>query len=138
MLSTLACAKESQTKLKWYTNLEEAVKIATVNQKSILVDFTGSDWCIWCHRLDDEVFSKKEFSDWAKKNLVLVKLDFPKNINQSIETKTYNRNLARKFQIKGFPTILILDSKGKLIETTGYLRGGPKNYIKNLEQIIKK
>ena len=77
MLSTLACAKESQTKLKWYTNLEEAVKIATVNQKSILVDFTGSDWCIWCHRLDDEVFSKKEFSDWAKKNLVLVKLDFP-------------------------------------------------------------
>ena len=72
------------------------------------------------------------------KNLVLVKLDFPKNIKQSKETKLYNRNLANKYKIKGFPTILILDSKGKLLDTTGYLPDGPVNYIKSLEKIINK
>ncbi len=138
MLSAMACAKESKSGLKWETNLEKAIKIATAEKKSILVDFTGSDWCIWCHRLDDEIFSQKEFIDWAKKNLVLVKLDFPKDIPQSKETKLYNRNLAKKYKIKGFPTILVLDSKGNLLETTGYLRGGPSNYIKNLERIINK
>ena len=138
MLSTMACAKESKSNSKWDTNLENAIKIASAQNKSILVDFTGSDWCVWCHRLDNEVFSKKEFSDWADKNLVLVKLDFPRNIKQSKETKLYNRNLARKYEIKGFPTILVLDSKGKLLEKTGYLPGGPLKYIESLKRIIKK
>jgi len=127
---------QSPDKLNWKTNLEQAVAQAKKENKAVLVNFTGSDWCIWCKRLNSEVFSQKEFEEYADKNLVLVKLDFPKDIQQTNATKLYNNNLAQKYGIEGFPTILILNSKGDLVAKTGYQPGGATNYVKHIESFL--
>ena len=131
------CSKSGAAdNLKWQDNLEKALQQAKKENKAVLVNFTGSDWCIWCKRLTEEVFSKKEFETYAKKNLVLVKLDFPRSIEQSAETKMYNNNLAQKFGVQGFPTILLFNSSGKLVLTTGYQPGGPASYVNHLKSYL--
>jgi protein disulfide-isomerase len=133
----VGCAKTGATDdLSWQDNLEKALQQAKKENKAVLVNFTGSDWCIWCKRLTEEVFSKKEFETYAKKNLILVKLDFPRNIEQSTETKMYNNNLAQKFGVQGFPTILLFNSSGKLVLTTGYQPGGPASYVNHLKSYL--
>lgn len=106
---------------------------AQKENKTVLVNFTGSDWCIWCQRLSNEVFTQKEFEVFAKENLILVKIDFPKNIEQSMETKMYNNQLAQRFGVKGFPTIFLLNKNGHVILQTGYQPGGPINYVNHLK-----
>jgi protein disulfide-isomerase len=123
-------------KLNWETNLEQAVAQAKKENKAVLVNFTGSDWCIWCKRLNSEVFSQKEFEEYANKKLVLVKLDFPRDIQQTDATKLYNNTLAQKYGIEGFPTILILNSKGDLVAKTGYQPGGAANYVQHIKSFL--
>jgi len=126
----------SKDGLNWESNLEQAIALAKKENKAVLVNFTGSDWCIWCKRLSSEVFQQEAFKNYADESLVLVMLDFPRNIQQSAETQTYNRNLAEKYGIQGFPTILIFDSEGKLAGQTGYLPGGPEKYIQNIKSYL--
>lgn len=113
-ISLLAFAQE----LNWYENYDQALKEAKSKKIPVLINFTGSDWCIWCKRLDKEVFSTKEFNTYAKKNLVLLKIDTPKNIKQSDELKKANRALVEKFEIQGFPTIVLINADGKEINRT--------------------
>jgi protein disulfide-isomerase len=128
------CAKTGAAdKLTWQENLEKALAQAKKENKAVLVNFTGSDWCIWCKRLTEEVFAKKEFESYAAKNLILVKLDFPRNVEQTTETKLYNNTLAQRYRVQGFPTILLFNSSGKLVLTTGYQQGGPVNYVNHLK-----
>lgn len=122
--------------LDWTGNLEKAIEQAKKENKAVLVNFTGSDWCIWCKRLSAEVFQQKEFETYAKDNLVLVMLDFPKNIEQSQETKSYNNMLAQKYGIQGFPTILIFNNQGKMVAQTGYQPGGATNYVKHIQSYL--
>ncbi len=135
-ISSTGNKKSSAAVLKWNEKLEPAIAIAKKQNKPILVDFTGSDWCVWCKRLSDEVFTQKEFIDYANKNLVLVKIDFPQNTEQSKETAYYNRQLAQKYGIQGFPTIILLDSNGKVVNYTGYQEGGAKSYIEHIKSIL--
>ncbi len=138
-VSTIVFAINTNTKnadgekLKWSENLESAIKTAKTEKKAILVNFTGSDWCIWCKKLNAEVFSQKEFINYAKKNLVLVKVDFPRNTPQSNETVYYNRQLAQNYNIQGFPTILLLNSSGEVVAQTGYQEGGAKSYVEHIK-----
>ena len=122
----------------WVTDYEKALETAKKEKKHLLLNFTGSDWCGWCIKLDKEVFDKSKFKKFAKKELVMVKLDFPNKKKQSKEEKAQNAKLAKEHGIRGYPTILILDSSGKVIGKTGYQKGGEKNYIKHIEDIIKK
>lgn len=120
----------------WMTDMDAAMKLSAKTGKPILADFSGSDWCGWCVKLDKEVFSKKAFKDFAKDNLILVLLDFPRSKAMSAKLKKQNAALAAKYGIRGYPTVLLLDSKGKVIVKTGYRRGGPKGYIKFLKSKI--
>ncbi|PXA03741.1 thioredoxin family protein [Coraliomargarita sinensis] len=126
----------SDTEANWITDFDAAKAKAKADGKPMLLNFTGSDWCGWCIKLDKEVFSKAAFQTYASENLVLVELDFPRNKEQSEETKAQNEALAKKYGIRGFPTILVLDSEGKLIEKTGYRRGGAEKYVEHLSGII--
>ena len=131
------CSKSGTSdNLKWETNLETALQKAKTENKAVLVNFTGSDWCVWCQKLSAEVFSKNEFEDYAEENLILVKIDFPQNIEQSAETKSYNTQLAQKFGIQGYPTILLFNSSGNLALTTGYQPGGPVAYVEHLKNSL--
>jgi thioredoxin-related protein len=122
----------------WKTDLPAALKEAKKDGKVVLVDFSGSDWCGWCIRLDKEVFNKPAFKKFAKKKLVLVMLDFPRNKPQTNKLKAANQRLAQKYGVRGFPTVLLLDATGKVLLKTGYQAGGPKKYIKHLEAKIPK
>ena len=122
--------------LDWKTNLEEALEIAKKENKAVLINFTGSDWCKWCFKLSDEVFSQDEFAAYADKNLVLVKIDFPRNISQTNETKKYNQTLAQRYGIQGFPTILIMNTQGQLVAKTGYQPGGAGNYVTHIQSYL--
>ncbi len=131
-----SCKSQQSDNLSWDVNLESAISKAQSENKYILVNFTGSDWCIWCKRLSNEVFSQKEFKEFADDNLILVMIDFTKNIEQSPETKIYNQQLLQQFAIEGFPTIFILDKDGNERLRTGYLPGGAVNYINHLKQYM--
>ena len=121
----------------WLTDFDKAKKEAKERDVPILADFSGSDWCGWCIRLDKEVFSKKEFKDYAGKNFVLFLADFPSEKAQSKEVKEQNARLQKKYGVRGFPTVLILDSEGKELGRTGYKRGGAGAYIKHLKKLVK-
>ena len=120
----------------WMTDFAAAKIKAAAEQKPLLLDFTGSDWCGWCIKLDKEVFSQKSFKEFAADNLVLVELDFPRGEEQSEDLKAQNKALAEKYGIRGFPTILVLSPEGELIEKTGYQRGGPEAYVAHIKEIL--
>ena len=119
---------------KWYTDLDEAKAVAVKENKPLLVDFTGSDWCGYCIKLHAEVFDKPEFEAFAK-NYVLVELDFPNKKPQPAEEKAKNKATQTKFGVSGFPTVLLIDAKsGEAYgRQSGYGPGtGPKAYIEKL------
>ena len=122
--------------LQWLESYEQALVLAKAEQRAILIDFTGSDWCTWCIRLDEEIFSKSEFRDWAKDNVVLLKLDFPQTQPQSMELVEQNQGLAQQYGIQGFPTILFINDSGQVLGNSGYLQGGPGGWIEDAEQKI--
>ena len=119
-------------------NYTEALAAAKSLKRPVFIDFTGSDWCGWCIKLDREVFTQKEFIRYAKNDLVLLKLDFPQRKKISEAQQKQNMELAQKFGIRGFPTIVIVDAEGKEIARTGYRPGGDKKYVKHLKELLKK
>ncbi|MCP4177862.1 MAG: thioredoxin family protein [bacterium] len=120
----------------WLTNLSEAQKISAKENKPILIDFSGSDWCQWCKKLDKEVFATTVFKNYAKDNLVLLLADFPMDKKQTPEIKAQNTKLAEKYNIAGFPTVLLTDSKGNIILRTGYMAGGAQKYVESLKSAV--
>ncbi|MCF7847797.1 MAG: thioredoxin family protein [Kiritimatiellales bacterium] len=123
----------------WETDFSKASAKAKAENKYMLLDFSGSDWCGWCIKLDNEVFSKGEFKQYAKENLVLVMLDFPRNKSkQGAEVIKQNDELAKKFGIRGFPTVIILNPAGKPVAQTGYQDGGPVKYVEHIKGLIAK
>lgn len=118
----------------WLDDLEKAKAQAKAENKKILLDFTGSDWCGWCKKLDAEIFSQQEFKDYAAKKLVLVEVDFPKGFQLPEATKKQNDALAKKFQVNGYPTVVVTSASGTKKGQLGYMEGGPKAFIKALEK----
>lgn len=120
----------------WLTDFEAAKKTAAEKKLPILADFSGSDWCGWCIKLNREVFSQNEFKDFAKDSLVLFLADFPRKKRQDDKVKKQNADLSKKYAIEGFPTVLLMDAEGKVFARTGYERGGASAYVKHLKKLI--
>jgi thioredoxin-related protein len=126
------------SELPWSTDLPKALEQAKAENKIVLLDFTGSDWCVWCMKFDNDVLSQPEFASYAKTNLVMVMLDFPNAKPQSDSVKKTNKDLQEKFKVDGFPTYVALTPDGKEIgRQTGYLSGGPEAFIAELEKFRK-
>ena len=120
----------------WLVSFEQAKKKSAETGRPIAVDFTGSDWCGWCIKLDEEVFSKPEFEKWASEKVVLLKLDYPRGTKQDEALVKQNRTLMRTYGIEGFPTILFLDATGQVIGQSGYEPGGPANWTSLADQML--
>lgn len=127
----------SAAKEGWTENFEAAKAQAKKQNKKIVLDFTGSDWCPFCLRLEKDVFSKPEFKDYAAKHLVLVEVDFPEHARQSAATKKQNEALQTKYGVQALPTIVVLSPSGAKVGQSGYFDGGPKAFIKIVEQTKK-
>jgi len=137
LFACLALLRAGAEELKWTTDLPKAQAQAKQEHKLVMLDFTGSDWCGWCIMLDKEVFSKPEFKEYASKNLVLLELDFPRAKRMPPETAKQNEQLALKYGIQGFPTVVVFDSSGKPLGALGYQQGGPQAFIAQLEKLRK-
>lgn len=124
--------------LTWLTDLPKAQAQAQAENKMVLLNFTGSDWCVWCVRLKTEVFSQPKFAEYANKNLVLVEVDFPHTKKLSAEQKAANDALQQKYKIQGFPTIIVLNGEGKQVGELGYMKGGPAAFTAELDKAKKK
>jgi thioredoxin-related protein len=123
----------------WQTNLEAAKAQAKKENKALLLDFTGSDWCGYCIKLKGAVFDKAEFAKFAEKNLVLVELDYPRSKKLPADVKKQNDKLQTKFNIEGFPTIMVMSADGKeLGRLVGYEGDNVTDYIKRLEKFLPK
>ena len=120
----------------WEDNFDKAAEKAKQEGKYLLVDFSGSDWCGWCIKLDEEVFSKKAFKDYAKDNLVLSIVDFPRRKELGAKDKARNEALAKKHGVRGFPTVLVMSPDGEVIGKTGYKPGGPEAYVSHIREFI--
>ena len=131
-------ASATSTPAGWTDDFEAAKKQAAAEDKLLLVDFSGSDWCGWCKKLDREVFAKPEFLKGVKKDFVLVMIDSPRD-KSLLSEKAAKQNpvLQRQYKISGYPTVLILDAEGEVLEQTGYREGGPKKYVKYLLDVKK-
>lgn len=117
LLASSAMAAESEG---WLTDYQEGLAAAKKNQKNMMVLFTGSDWCSWCKRLQADVLQKEEFKAFAKENLVLVELDFPRGNKPSEEIQAARKALAAKYNIPGYPTIVLLTPEEKDFGRMGY------------------
>ena len=122
---------------EWETDFEKAREKAKKENKLLLLDFTGSDWCAACKKLKKEVFSTQEFSDYAAKQFVLVEVDFPMVKKLPEAQLKANEALEKRYEVEGYPTVVIADADGKKLGMQeGYPGGGPKAYLKLLEEIV--
>ncbi|MAG59027.1 MAG: hypothetical protein CMJ83_22290 [Planctomycetes bacterium] len=121
----------------WLTNYDTALTRSRKTGKPVLVDFTGSDWCGWCIRLKAEVFDTPAFQTWARRNVILLELDFPRQRRQDPRVRTRNEAIARKYGVRSYPTILFLDAKGKVLGRSGYRRGGPRGWTAHADRIVR-
>ena len=136
---------EQAKQLKWYTDVKEAIKVSNKEKKPLMLFFTGSDWCGWCIRLQNEVLKTPEFNKWAKENVVLVELDYPRRVEQSEEIKKQNSELQHAFGIQGFPTVYFakatVNKEGKVnfegLGNTGYVAGGPAAWLAVADPFVK-
>lgn len=118
-------------------NYQEAQRLARKTHKPIMIIFSGSDWCGWCIKLEKEVFSKPEFKNWAKDNIIVYLADFPRRNYLSAEKAKQNNLLLKEYGVRGFPTVLIVNERGQILGKTGYRPGGPKKYVDHLKKIIR-
>jgi len=139
----LGSASMQAQELTWETNLEAATKVSLKTKKPLLLFFTGSDWCGWCIRLQKEVLKTPEFAAWAKDNVVLVELDFPRRTPQQPEIQQQNAQLQQDFQVRGYPTVWFAkptkkDGKVNMekLGSTGYVAGGPAKWLEGANQIL--
>lgn len=144
LFTTSLVVNAQENELTWHTNIDKAMEISRKESKPLMLFFTGSDWCGWCIRLQREVFYKPEFVQWAKDNVVLVELDFPRSKKMDPAIQQQNVALQNAFRVQGYPTVWFVNSQtieGKTNFTqlgrTGYVAGGPEAWISGANQILK-
>jgi protein disulfide-isomerase len=138
LLAVAAFGRVNAAENIWLTDLPKAEAQARAENKIVLMDFTGSDWCDWCMKFKKEVLDTPEFQNYAAKNVVLVELDYPHKTVQDNDLKKANAALKTQYHIHGFPTLVVLDKEGKEIgRQIGYSKGGPQVFIAKLESFKK-
>lgn len=127
----------SPTGLQWETNYDTAVQRAKEKKVPLILFFTGSDWCGWCTRLEEEVLNTNDFMAAAQDHFVFLKVDFPRSKSQDSQTKEQNQTLKSRFNIRSYPTLVLFDPvQQRQIGVTGYRPGGPKPFADHLMRMV--
>jgi len=137
-VALLGLAASASASEGWMTDFEAAKVKAKAENKALLLNFTGSDWCSPCIVLKQEVFSKPAFKEYAAAELVLVELDFPRGKQQSDELQAQNEKLSTLYGVLGSPTLLVLSSEGELIGRIDFGLGGVEAYVEHIKGILAK
>jgi thioredoxin-related protein len=122
----------------WLTDYQQALEQAKTQNRDVLLDFTGSDWCPWCIRMDKEVLDTQQFKEYAGKNVILMLVDFPQSKQLPQNVQDQNNDLQKKYAVQGFPTFILVDKKGNVLgQQEGYVEGGPSAFIAKIESMKK-
>lgn len=103
----------------WQTNLPAAMQQAEAENKLLLLDFTGSDWCTSCIQLRRTVLDDGDFLTWAKEHFIFVEIDLPQRKKLDAELLKQNKAVAERYGVRGLPTIMVLTPQGRV--TGGFL-----------------
>ena len=121
----------------WMTDFAAAKEKAAKENKTLLIEFNGSDWCGFCIKLNRQVFKQEAFKQGVKEQFVLVELDYPTNKSkQSAELIAQNAKLKKIYPVKGYPAIILADATGVPFAQTGYLEFGPEAYLQHLQSLL--
>ena len=123
----------------WLVDFAEAKELAAKENKDILIEFTGSDWCPPCKALQKNVLSQDIFKREAPKQFILLFLDNPRDkSHQSEEEKAQYKRLAEAFQVTGVPTVFLVDAEGRAYaRQVGYNGEKAPQYVANLSEKTK-
>lgn len=127
-----ACVAPAFAAVEWMTDIEAAKTKAAAENKALLLDFTGSDWCGWCIRIRKEVFDKPRFEEYIRDKFVPVEIDVPNNPNFDKALRMRNEELCKQYSVEGFPTIMVTDAQGTV---AGGFVGGIVDPVK-VEKIL--
>jgi thioredoxin-related protein len=120
------------------TNFPRAAALAKTTKRPLLLAFIGTDWSISSLKLDREVFDQAEFADDSKYNFVLCKLHFYQTRERYPETVRQNEALATRYNVREFPTVLVLSPDGREIGRLGYTPGGVTAFAAAVNAVIAK
>jgi len=124
----------------WETDFDTAKDRAQKEHKFILLNFSGSDWCVPCINLRRELFEDASFREFSEGNLVLLNADFPRLKKNQLSKDRQKKNdlLADKYNPQGsFPYTLLLDEGGKIIHTWDGAPGGTvADFISNVKNLM--
>lgn len=127
---------------EWFTDFEAAREIAGKENKFLLLNFSGSDWCAPCIKMKSEVFESQTFLSLAEEHLILVRADFPRTKKNQLSKDQAKRNetLAEHYNPSGkFPLTLLINANGKIIkEWDGYVFGSQGKFMNELNKLIPK
>ena len=119
---------------EWIEDRAQAAELAKRYARPLVVLFEGSDWCLWCKKLEKETFTQADWKTFAAKNLVLLKCDFPHKTSQAEPLAKQNAALIDELKTENrFPTLVCLDPAGKELGRMGYFPGGPELFIPQLK-----
>jgi thioredoxin-related protein len=125
----------------WHHNLQEAEAEAKKDHKLILLNFSGSDWCGPCIKLEREIFENEQFQAYAAQHLVLVNADFPRLKKNQLDKQqvALNEKMAEQYNKTGaFPLTLLLDAEGKVLRKwEGFPAKETKSFIAELQTLSK-
>ena len=124
----------------WNTNFQLAKNEAINNNKTILLLFSGSDWCAPCIKLEKNIWQSAEFKKYAEDNCVIARADFPKKKQNQLlaELQSQNKKLAEKYNPEGvFPLVVLIDKTGKVLGKASYQNVSPSDYITMLNGFVK-
>lgn len=137
------CAQDpNPARIQWLTHYEDAVNQSIATNKPVLMFFTGSGWCTWCDKLEEEVFETREFHEAAGDKFIFLKVDYPKKdssfyMAMEPQVKEQNKQLLSRFNIRSYPTVIVLDGRTQhSMGITGYRAGGPRQYASHLQRIV--
>ena len=100
--------------IKWVYSYNDALRQAKKANMPVMVDFYGKN-CGWCVKLDRETFSNAIVIELSRK-FICLKIDV---------SVSKNRSLAGKYQVRGLPTVIFINSAGeKLGGGPGYRNAG--------------
>ncbi len=130
--------------INWTTDYPAALEQAKKENRTLFLCFTGSDWCPWSKKMQIEILSDPQFLEQIDKNLIFVKLDYPRKRLQDEELKKQNHRLYEKFHIKsldvgmnrGLPAVILLDPNGNKIGELGYQVGGGAPFAKQVADLL--
>lgn len=118
----------------WNRDFGQSQLQASEKDLPMVIWFTGSDWCVWCQKLEAELFTEAAFRGAAGKEFIPVILDFPHRTSQPLGAERQNRLLQRRFSVESFPTVIWLCPRtGVELHRHGYLKIGSDEYLQALQ-----